>query len=63
MKKIFLSAAVVAATLSMTACGGTGFGKGDIDTLSYAVGADLGLNLNFGMRDMELDEAVVLANI
>lgn len=63
MKKMFFFAAAAAATLSMTACGNTGLGNGEIDTISYAIGADLGLNLNFGMRDLNLDNEVVKESI
>ena len=63
MKKMFFFAAAAAATLSMTACGSTGLGNGEIDTISYAIGADLGLNLNFGMRDLSLDNEAVKESI
>jgi FKBP-type peptidyl-prolyl cis-trans isomerase FkpA len=63
MKKMFFFAAAAAATLSMTACGSTGLGNGEIDTISYAIGADLGLNLNFGMRDLNLDNEAVKESI
>ena len=63
MKKMFFVAAAAAATLSMTACEGTGLGKGEIDTISYAVGAELGLSLNFDMADLELDKELVKKSI
>ena len=59
MKKMFFAAVAAVATLSMTACEGTSLGKGEIDTISYAIGADLGFNLNFGMADLELDNEIV----
>lgn len=63
MKKIFVIATVVAAVCATMSCGGS-FGKnGAVDSLSYAVGADLGLNLNFGMGDLNLDNDVVLESV
>lgn len=61
MKKVLTFAAVVAASLSMVACGSNN-GK-QIDSLSYAIGADLGLNLSLGMKDFDLDREIVIANI
>lgn len=59
MKKMFFAAVAAVAALSMTACEGAGLGKGEIDTISYAIGADLGFNLNFGMTDLDLDNEIV----
>ena len=61
MKKVLTFAAIIAATLSMVGCGSNN-GK-QIDSLSYAIGADLGLNLSLGMKDFDLDREVVIANI
>ena len=61
MKKIFTFAAIIAASLSVVACGNNN-GK-QIDSLSYAIGADLGLNLSLGMKDFDLDREIVIANI
>ena len=61
MKKVLTFAAIVAASLSVVACGNNN-GK-QIDSLSYAIGADLGLNLSLGMKDFDLDREVVIANI
>lgn len=61
MKKVLTFVAVAAASLSVVACGNNN-GK-EIDSLSYAIGADIGLNLSLGMKDMDLDREVVLANI
>lgn len=61
MKKILTFAALIAASLSVVACGSNN-GK-NIDSLSYAIGADLGLNLSLGMKDFDLDREVVIANI
>lgn len=61
MKKVLTFAAIVAASLSVVACGNNN-GK-QIDSLSYAIGADLGLNLSLGMKDFDLDREIVIANI
>lgn len=61
MKKILTFAAIIAASLSVVACGNNN-GK-QIDSLSYAIGADLGLNLSLGMKDFDLDREIVIANI
>ena len=61
MKKILTFAAIIAASLSIVACGNNS-GK-QIDSLSYAIGADLGLNLSLGMKDFDLDREIVIANI
>lgn len=61
MKKVLTFAAIIAASLSVVACGSNN-GK-QIDSLSYAIGADLGLNLSLGMKDFDLDREVVIANI
>ena len=61
MKKVLTFAAIVAASLSVAACGSNN-GK-QIDSLSYAIGADLGLNLSLGMKDFDLDREIVIANI
>ena len=61
MKKVFTFMAVAAASLSVVACGNNN--PREIDSLSYAVGADMGLNLSLGMKDFNLDHEVVIANI
>ncbi|MBO7282135.1 MAG: FKBP-type peptidyl-prolyl cis-trans isomerase [Alistipes sp.] len=61
MKKVLTFAAIIAASLSVVACGNNS-GK-QIDSLSYAIGADLGLNLSLGMKDFDLDREIVIANI
>ena len=61
MKKVLTFAAIIAASLSVVACGNNN-GK-QIDSLSYAIGADLGLNLSLGMKDFDLDREIVIANI
>lgn len=60
MKKVLTFVAVAAASLSV-ACGSNN--AKEIDSLSYAIGADIGLNLSLGMKDMNLDREIVLANI
>ena len=61
MKKIFTFVVVAAAALTATSCGS--LGSRGVDTLSYAVGADLGMNLNFGMADFNLNRDIVIENI
>ena len=67
MKKFFAFAAVVAVALSAIACGNGGakFSAKSTaaDSLSYAVGMDLGLNLSIGMKDMDIDREVVIKNV
>ena len=62
MKRFFTLVAVVATSMAFVACGSNKL-TNDVDSLSYAVGADLGLNLNFGMADFNLDNDVVIENI
>lgn len=61
MKKFFAAVAVVATSLTVVACGSNE--PKELDSLSYALGADIGLNLNFGMGDFDLDNKVVIANM
>ena len=61
MKKVLTFVAVAAASLSVVACGSNN--AKEIDSLSYAIGADIGLNLSLGMKDMDLDREIVLSNI
>ena len=78
MKKTLVVLAVVASMVATMACGGNGdtnstttfssvFGgskfKNDMDSLSYCIGADMGLNINFGVKDLGLDKAAIVANI
>ena len=56
-------AAIVAAVCATMSCGGSMGKRGSIDSLSYAIGADLGLNLNFGMGDFNLDNEVVMKSL
>ena len=61
MKRIFTLAVTAAVSMTVVACGSNE--PKELDSLSYAVGADLGLNLNFGMADFDLDNDVVIKNI
>lgn len=61
MKKLFIFMAGVAVALSATSCASLG-GK-NIDSLSYAIGADMGQSLVFGMKDFDLDQKVVIDNL
>ncbi len=69
MKKFLTCAAVVAASLSVVACGSGNTSKPlsaestYTDSLSYAIGADLGLNLSLGMKDFDFDREVIIENI
>lgn len=64
MKKIFF-AAVLAGAAALVSCGGEnqeGIRMGSLskfDSLSYAVGANIGYGLNFQMKDIPLDPARV----
>ena len=57
MKRVFLLAAVAAATLA-TSCGSS-FSRG-IDTLSYCVGVNVGMSMRFGMEGMDVDRDIVV---
>lgn len=61
MKKVLTFVAVVAVSLFAVSCANNNAKQ--IDSLSYAIGADIGLNLSLGMKDFDLDREVVLANI
>ncbi|MBQ5710954.1 MAG: FKBP-type peptidyl-prolyl cis-trans isomerase [Alistipes sp.] len=63
MKKVFMVAAVVALAIGSMACGASTKFKTDRDSLSYCVGADLGLNIKFGLQDLDLDQNVVIENL
>ena len=63
MKKTLVVLAVVASMVATMACGGAGKFKSDIDSLSYAIGADLGLNIRFSVEDLDLDKAMVADNL
>jgi FKBP-type peptidyl-prolyl cis-trans isomerase FkpA len=61
MKKIFTFLAVAAVAASATSCGS--LNSKEIDSLSYAIGADLGMNISFGMADFDLDRDIIVDNI
>ena len=61
-RAFFVVAAFVAMTIS-TAFSGAGQPQTLIDSLSYCVGADMGLNINFGIKDLNLDKAAVIESI
>lgn len=61
MKRFFALAVTAAVTMMAVACGSNE--PKELDTLSYAVGADLGLNLSLGMGDYNLDNDIVIDNI
>ncbi|MBO7307155.1 MAG: FKBP-type peptidyl-prolyl cis-trans isomerase [Alistipes sp.] len=58
-RAIFVVMAFVAMTLS-TAFSSYNKPQTTIDSLSYAVGADIGLNINFGITDLQLDKDLVV---
>ena len=63
MKKTFVVLAVVVSMIATMACGSAGKFKSEKDSLSYAIGADLGLNINFGVKDLNLDNNVIVENL
>ena len=60
MKKVILVVAVFALAIGSMACGGGRKLTNEVDSLSYAMGANLGLNINFGVKELELDKAMVM---
>ena len=60
MKKVILVVAVFALAIGSMACGGGRRLTNDVDSLSYAMGANVGLNINFGVKELELDKAQIL---
>lgn len=56
-----MTLAVAGATLSAVSCDSAATGRiaSDTDSLSYALGANLGLTLNLGMGDLNLDTQIV----
>ena len=58
MKRVFTIAAIAAA-LATTSCGSSK--SNGLDSMSYTIGADLGMNLNFGMSDLGLNDDIVVA--
>ena len=59
MKKIFFAAALAGAAM-LASCGGNKGGVqmgslSDFDSLSYAIGANVGYGLNYQMKDIPFD--------
>ena len=63
MKKTIFTAAVLAFAFGSMACGGGPKLKTDVDSLSYAIGADLGFNIKFGIENLDLDQQSVIDNL
>ena len=63
MKKTLVVLTAFAALVATMSCGGAGKFKSDVDSLSYAIGADMGLNAKFSVKDLELDNAIILESM
>ena len=64
MKKFFMTLAVAAIALTAVSCDGAiGKMSSDRDSLSYALGANMGLSLNLGMGDLGLNNDVVVKEL
>jgi FKBP-type peptidyl-prolyl cis-trans isomerase FkpA len=63
MKKTLVVLTAFAALVATMSCGGAGKFKSDVDSLSYAIGVDMGLNIKFGTQDLELDPSMIIENI
>ena len=63
MKKVILVAAAFALAIGSMACGSGPKFKTDRDSLSYCVGADLGLNIKFGTEDLGVDQELVIKSL
>ena len=63
MKKVILIAAIVALAFSSMACGSGPKLQTEKDSLSYCVGASLGLNVNLGLKDLELDQDLIVKHL
>ena len=61
-RAFFVVAAFVAMTIS-TAFSGGSQPQTFIDSLSYCIGANLGLNINFGVKDLNLEKGDVVASL
>jgi FKBP-type peptidyl-prolyl cis-trans isomerase len=59
MKKVIFAVATFALAMSSMACGGGRKLTNEVDSLSYAIGGDLGLNINFAVKDLNLDKEMV----
>ena len=63
MKKTFVVLAVVVSMVATMACGGAGKFKSNKDSLSYCIGAHLGLNINFGVKELNIEKGDVVASL
>lgn len=64
MRKIIFSMAVVLSAVAMVACGGKNTlvkkgGKSNVDSLSYAIGVDVGMGITTNMPDLKFDWATL----
>lgn len=63
MKKVFFAVAAVAFAIGSTACGGGPKMENQRDSLSYCVGANVGLSVKFSVEELQLDQAAVIASV
>ena len=63
MKKVFFVVAAVALAIGSTACGGGPRMENQKDSLSYCIGANVGLSVKFSVEELQLDQADVLASV
>ena len=63
MKKVFFAVAAVAFAIGSTACGGGPRMENQKDSLSYCIGANVGLSVKFSVEELQLDQADVLASV
>lgn len=63
MKKTLVVLTAFAALVATMSCGGAGKFKSDVDSLSYAIGADMGLNAKFSVKELELDPSMIIENV
>ncbi|MBR4952752.1 MAG: FKBP-type peptidyl-prolyl cis-trans isomerase [Alistipes sp.] len=61
-RAFFVVAAFVAMTIS-TAFSGGSQPQTFIDSLSYCIGADMGLNINFGVKELNIEKGDVVASL
>ena len=63
MKKVFFAVAAVAFAIGSTACGGGPRMENQKDSISYCIGANVGLSVKFSVEELQLDQADVLASV
>ena len=65
MKKIFSIIVLATIIVSVAACGGNANGrpKGDLDTLSYAVGVKYGMSIGVQLKDLNLNKEQIKTGI